>query len=392
MSKLKIKNILLILSILTLGCKDEFLLEKRNYEPIMVVDGIISNEEGPYTIKLSTSSPINTLEKFPYENCIVTLYENTDKSEVLTEIEPGKYITSTDGIQGITGNYYSISITTPEGKEYYTEPQEMKEPVGIDSLYAELVYHDHEDYPFGLPGYQFYIDTKTASNQENYFLWNMFETYQYTTDYNLYSIIDEEHNWLYMNLGQLPQYEDVYRCWKTQNSGSVFTGKTSNLTVSNLSKQPLHFVGTDTKRLQERYSLLLWQYIIGEEAYYYWKSIEDQISQENFLIATQPYNITGNIKNINNPDEPVYGYFTVASVNEKRIFMDRPNNAFYYEKCAICYRDQVCTGTPPIFIVYTERTEPDGRIISISGQVKESCIDCTFAGGEITKPDFWIDK
>ncbi|NOQ24107.1 MAG: DUF4249 family protein [Bacteroidales bacterium] len=385
-----IKNILIILSILTLGCKDEFLLETTKYKPIMVVDGMISNEEGPYVIKLSLASPLPKEEKeIPLEGCTVTLYENSIKSDDFLENEPGIYVISEDGIQGVIGNTYSISIITPDGKEYNTKPQEMKEPVEIDSLYTELLYHEEIDYPFGLPGYQFYIDTKATSNQENYFLWNMIETYQYTADFKLSSIFDGEISY-FMSLGEIPQYENTYRCWKTQNPGYIFTGKTSNLTIPKISHQPLHFVGTDTKRLQERYSVLLKQYSIGEEAYYYWKSIEDQISQENFLVATQPYNITGNIKNINNPNDPVYGYFTVASATQKRVFVDRPNNPFYYEICFVCFKD--CSRAVPQFYVTVDLIDDNGTIITATGQVKVPCIDCTFNGGEITKPDFWIDK
>ncbi|NOQ24100.1 MAG: DUF4249 family protein, partial [Bacteroidales bacterium] len=135
----KTKAILVIFAIIILGCQDEFLLENKGFESITVVDGLISNEASPYTIKVSTSSPLNTMEQFPYEACIVTLYENTDKSEVLKETEPGIYVTSVGGIQGNVGNNYSISILTPDGKEYNTEPQEMKEPVEIDSVYAELM-------------------------------------------------------------------------------------------------------------------------------------------------------------------------------------------------------------------------------------------------------------
>ncbi|MCK5171671.1 MAG: DUF4249 domain-containing protein, partial [Bacteroidales bacterium] len=333
----------------------------------------------PYTIKLSLSSPINETGIIPFEACTVTILENDNNSEVLTEKEPGIYVTSEGGIQGVVGNNYSVSIITPEGKEYNTEPQEMKEPVAIDSVYAELLYLEEEAYPFGLPGYQFYIDTKTAPNQDNYFLWSMIETYQYTADYHLHSVFNGD-SILYFSLGELPEYENLYRCWKTQNPGYIFTGKTSNLIVPKISQQPLHFVGTDSRRLQERYSLLLKQYSIDEDAYYFWESIEDQISQENFLVANQPYNIIGNIKNTNNPDETVFGYFTVASVTQKRIFVDRPNNAFYYEMCAIMSIPTL----PPLFYVMLE--EGDG------GEVLESCIDCTFKGGVTTKPDFWIDK
>ncbi|NOQ24102.1 MAG: DUF4249 family protein [Bacteroidales bacterium] len=375
----KTKYFLLIFAIILLGCKDEFLLETTNYKPIMVVDGMITNEPGPYTIKLSLDSPLPLEEKVCLKGCTISLYENTDKSEVLTETEPGIYVTSADGIQGIVGNNYSISILTPEGKEYNSEPQEMKVPIGIDSIYAELIKLEKEDYPFGLPGYQFYTDTKTTSNQESYFLWNMIETYQYTADFRLHSVWTGD-SLLLMSLGSLPEYENNYRCWKTQNPGYIFTGKTSNLTFPKISRQPLHFVGTDSRRLQERYSLLLKQYSIEEKAYYYWKSIEDQISQDNFLVASQPYNITGNVKNTNNSKESVYGYFTVASVTQKRIFVDRPNNAFYYQICIVC---QNC-GPPPWFYISIDER--------MAGKAYERCIDCTSKGGKIIKPDFWIDK
>ncbi|NOQ24105.1 MAG: DUF4249 family protein [Bacteroidales bacterium] len=385
----KIKYILIIFAIIILGCKDEFLIETTNYKPTMVVDGMITNEPGPYTIELSLDSPLPLEEEVCLKGCTVSLYENSDKSEVLTETEPGIYVTSADGIQGIVGNNYSISILTPEGKEYNTEPQEMKDLVEIDTLYTELAYLEHKDYPYGLPGYQFYINTKTASNQENYFLWNMIETYQYTADFHLNSIFDGM-DFFFMDLGQLPQYENTYRCWKTQNTGYIFTAKTSNLTIPNIFKQPLHFVGTDSRKLQERYSLLLKQYLIGEEAYYYWISINGQMSQENFLVATQPYNIIGNIKNTNNSKESVYGYFMVASVTQKRIFIDRPNNAFYFDRCFVCTKD--CVGNTPIFYISTSRIEADGSSTYLMGEVKEPCIDCTLKGGETTKPDFWIDK
>ena len=379
---MKITNIILIIFVITLGCKDEFLLETKNYEPIMVVDGLITNEDGPYTIKISLSSPINTFEKFPYEGCTVTIYKNTDNSEVLEEAEPGIYVTSEGGIQGVIGNEYSISITTPEGKEYKTEFQEMKESVEIDSVYAELIYLKEEDYPFGLPGYQFYVNTETTQNPENYFLWNMIETYEYAADYSLHAVMNWKGQFLLEGIDTCTYFNNVYWCWKTQNTGYLFTGKTSNLTVPKISNQPLNFVGTNSRRLQIRYSLLLRQYSIGKETYYFWKSIEDQISQENFLVANQPYNITGNIKNIINPDEPVYGYFTVASVTQKRIFVTRPPSvSFYYEICFVCYDLE-----DPISIYYVISEE--GRL----GTVYEQCLDCTSRGGEIIKPDFWIDK
>lgn len=379
---LKKKTLILLILIIALACKDEFLLESKGYNPILVVDGLISNELPPYTVELSLSSPITTLEKYPFQGCTVNLYESTGKSEILTEKEPGVYITAEDGIQGIIGNKYSISITTPDGKEYKSMLQEMRESVEIDSLYSELIYREDPDYVYGLAGYQFYVSTKTAKNSDNFFLWKMTETYQYTAIHELFAIWDGT-NLRNDNFELFYIYKNHYRCWKTENVNMIVTGKTSNLSVPKITGQTLHFVSTETRKLQEKYSLLIKQYAVNEEDYYYWKGLEDQISQENFLVANQPYNLVGNIKNINNNNELVFGNFMVASVTERRIFLDSPRTPFYYvTKCAINY-DQYQLKSPPVFIVIGDQSK--------LGSVKEGCIDCTFQGGVTTKPDFWID-
>ncbi len=382
---MKIRNLILILSLIVLGCKDEFLLDSKTYESLMVVDGVITNEEGPYMVKISQSLPVNYLAEIPYENCIVTLIENTGTTEILTEIEPGKYMTSESGMKGIIGNEYSISIFTPEGKEYHSDFQELKELVDLESVYAEPDSLLDIDYPFGLPGYQFYVDTETAPTQENYFLWSMTETFEYDIDQEIAYVETRFGDYLYSN----PRYDTLITCWRTQNVNYIFTGTTSKLSIPQITHQPLHFVGTNSKKLTKRYSVLIQQYTIGENAYNYWQGIEEQSSNENFLVSSQPYTIKGNIENINNDEEIVLGYFTVASVSQKRIFVEKSYDPFYYNTCLVKtdpieIRDYKKKFPPPYFWVKVD----DGTF----GIVDKYCIDCRNEGGNLKKPEFWIDK
>ncbi|NOQ24108.1 MAG: DUF4249 family protein [Bacteroidales bacterium] len=400
MKTIKIKYVLIIVLIITLGCKDEFLLETDNYKPILVVDGLISNEKGPYIIKITQSTPVNEYGEIPFQGCKVTLFENSNKSEVLYENEPGIYVTSETGIHGVIGNEYRISIITPEGEEYNTEYQIIKEPVDIESIYAEEMVINKDGYPFGLPGYQFYTDTKTAPDQDNYFLWKMTESYQYNNDYELSRIyFGMEPLWI-NDSTWIPQEiindtlfniykNNLYTCWNTQDINYIYTGKTTNLAIPKITQQPLIFVGTDSKRLTNRYSILLNQYTIGKEAYYFWEGIQEQSSQENLLVSTQPYNIKGNIINANNPNELIFGFFTVASVNQKRIFVDNPRKPFYYPYCNVitdeqAMYDRFLQRSPPFYYVKVSGT--------VEGMVDFNCIDCRKAGGTNIKPEFWIDK
>lgn len=393
---MKIKSLVAIFIIIFIGCKDEFFLTNDGFEPVLVVDGMITNEKGPYTIKITQSSPVNDEAKDPMEKCTVTLYENNTKIDILREQSPGIYKTS-GNIQGKIGNSYMIHIATPEVKEYETEPQILNAPVEIESVYSELVYENDEDYANGLPGYQFYIDSKEAPAQESFFLWQMNETYQYNNDYK---VIDFFLGYDYRyDMGELVLHEiendtlliylstKVYTCWRTKDLGFIVTGKTSNLNTSQISKQPLHFVGTDSKRLTQRYSTLITQYNITKEAYTYWNAIEEQSSNENFLVSNQPYSISGNIKNTNDPSELVFGYFTVASVSKKRIFVDPPNESFYLNKCdvvtdPVMVNEMIENDKPPFYFVQTVNGE---------GIVNKNCIDCRNEGGTNIKPDFWED-
>jgi hypothetical protein len=207
----------------------------------------------------------------------------------------------------------------------------------------------------------------------------MIETYQYHADYKLYGMYDKWGEFQKVGIGMSDIFNDVYWCWKTQNSGYIVTGTTQNLSTPQISKQPILFVGTDTRKLQKRYSLLVNQYTITEEAHSFWKKIEDQSSNDNFLVANQPFKIVGNLKNINNPDESVYGYFTVASADQKRVFVDEPSAPFYY---TICFVDYEAPFISNYWVISNEE-----RL----GTVYESCLDCTSKGGDIIKPDFWID-
>jgi len=157
MRKINLNIILILFIILSFACKEEFQLESKDYQELMVFEGFITNEPGPYTIKVSKSATINKPIEIPLSNCEVIIYDDKGYSEFLIETEPGSYITKEEGIKGTVGNKYRISITTPDNNKYETEFQEMPEPVKIDSLYAKLEYHEIVNDPVDLPGYQFYI-------------------------------------------------------------------------------------------------------------------------------------------------------------------------------------------------------------------------------------------
>lgn len=389
---MKVRNIFLFVILVFVACKEEFPVVSPTDEKILVIEGGITNNPGPYSIRLSTTSPLIQpfqAQKSPYPDCHITIFDNVGHAAVLTETDAGVYETSPDAIRGQPGLEYHIEIVTPEGKHYSSAPQIMTEPIGIDSVYADLTYEQNPDYPFGLPGYQFFVDTKPGT-ENSYVLWKMEETYKYNADYPLY-VLFLYGNYFYMNrdydtiqsvLGL--DYDTLYTCWNTRSVANFFTGRFSGLNSDRIEHQPLHFVSTDSKKLSIKYSLLLQQYSLGKDAYYYWKNVEEQVSEDNYLYSKQPYNVAGNIENIDDSNEMVLGYFTVAAVEQKRIFVDKPNAPFYYKKgyFSTDLKD-IAKKAQPVYLILTE----EGKM----GFVQKDCLDCRTEGGTVRKPDFWVD-
>jgi len=380
--------ILIILVLFLFACREEFLLSFKTDEKVLVVEGEITNSSGPYSVRLSTSLPVNQPLKVPLQKCSVTISDNNGFSELLAESEPGVYVTDKAGIKGEVGNSYSLKVKTPDGKVYSTAYQQMKAPVEIDSVFAELTTQENLDFPFGLPGMQFFISTKAAS-EEAHFLWNLTETYKYEADYKLHAIYHfGDYYYTNRHMDTIASiagmdYDTVLTCYNSKTVKSIFTGKTGNLSVAQINRQPFHFVSTASKKLSMRYSLFVQQLTVGEAAYYFWNSIQEQTTDENFLYTKQPYNIAGNLKNEEIENELTFGFFTVASVSTKRIFVNRPNTTFYIEKGYLAEPLELHKKKQPVLLVLTD----DGVFFS-----HEDCFDCRTEGGEINKPDFWFDN
>lgn len=375
------KVVLYILSISAIvGCREEFDPKVSDYEELLVVDGFVTNEQGPYTVKLSLTSSLEEPDLNPLSGCRVMLEEKDGQYEVLKEKEPGTYKSSAGGFQASAGESYKLTIETPGGQLYHSDFIEMKQPVAIDTSTVKLRFRESPEYPEPLGAYHFFVSTREAEQNNTFFLWRISETYEYTSEFRIL--------YIYRGMGVEAFYnrDSLYRCWKTQNVKEFFVGTTQGLTTPRIRKEPIHVVTTEGKRLQVRYSWQIKQYNISREAYEFWKEVRNQTAGDDFLFSTQPYQLRGNVYNVNNPEEAVMGFFTVGSVTRKRFFVDRPDARFYYQKCVPNPDLRALMFMPPEqYPVYLTNTN-EGRAFA-----SDYCFDCTLWGGQLEPPEFWVE-
>ncbi len=379
-----------ILSVLLNSCVEKYWPDLGDkYDQILVVDGLITNQPEPYTVSLSYSTPLRGGKKTNVQGCEVLITDDTENTVLLSEINPGQYVTTNPAFQGVVGRKYKLTIHTPEDKTYESGFQELKPPVGLDTVYAKLESKPNPDDDYDLTGYQFYVSSDAAIDDTNYYFWSMEQTYEYNSNYRIRYIFDGK-----MNPVTFPT--PFYTCWKTSTVSEIFTYSTTNLTESVIHDLPLHYVTTETKELSVKYSLLIKQLSLTKEAYNYWYNLQKQVAGQGSLYDKQPYQIQGNMSNIVNPEETVLGYFLVAGSDEKRIFVDKPTDVqFHYStNCGMVTDDLMrmlysIRHKWPVFLTILFEGEGSGGVTALPSD--PVCVDCREAGGDDEKPDFWED-
>lgn len=384
-----IKRRFILLLVILAGlssCEERFNPElKPTSQSLIVVDGQINNLPGPYTVKLSLSTALESPLYLPLSGFSVSITDNTGFSESLFETVPGEYQTSNGGIQGIIGRQYKVVLVSPEGEHYESTYETLREPTAIDSVYPQLEFQTSDDLLDETAGYRFYLNTKEAPQDSAYFLWQLVSTFKYRSDFNIY--------WVYEGyLRPVDDYDSLRICYKTANIQEIFLFSTANLQPPVLNSFPLHYVTTDTRELMERYSLLVRQYSISEETYKFWRIVKDQNLNMGDLYSKQPFQVKGNVYRTGNSNEIVLGNFMVAGVTEKRIFVNRPDPhiQFRYPVCEFnedVYRNfaAIVEFPPTSWPIFATRG-PLGNALP-----NQWCMDCRQSGGVIEKPDFWIE-
>ena len=379
---------------MTTSCIDEYVPDIGTYENALVVDGSFSNSENPSIVTLTRTVRFNEYE-LPYEtNAEVQIRVMGGASHYLNEVSDGIYHTDPNEFRGVPGRSYQLKIQTASGALYESDWQELLPPSHISDIRKEF-----ED-QFGLDvddpidrGIQIYLDGEQTENEYPYFRWSFLETYEYRVPFptRVDYTSDKEI---------LPHDRKVELCWKYLPSEKILLTSTENQKENIITDQPIQFISINDERLFYKYAILIRQHTIHKETYEYYRNIQQTTETSGSLFDPIPTENFGNLRSLND-SEPVIGYFEVAGIDERRIWVDRDELPFNpviptgFENCP----EIVINTTNPRF--YNARIEfylRQGMVlvdslfpfITWAGFTMSTprCADCTVTGTNI-KPAFW---
>ncbi|HPH99510.1 MAG TPA: DUF4249 domain-containing protein [Chitinophagaceae bacterium] len=126
------KNIILFLFLGIYACKKVITVDLKNATPQIIIQGNVTNEAGPYTVKITKTVAYTSDNIFPpVTGATVSIKDNTtNTTDALTETLPGIY--STSALQGVQGHSYTLSVLA-EGNQY-AAISTMPQLVPLDSI------------------------------------------------------------------------------------------------------------------------------------------------------------------------------------------------------------------------------------------------------------------
>lgn len=369
----------LALLIFITGCKERF-------EPVLattsarllVVEGMINVGGEPTVIKLSRTMPALATGKVIANEQGAQIYiESSDgQSYQLVENQPGTYQSGNLNLD--SQKKYRLKIIA-KGQQYITDFLEAKISPPIEDITWEAKAN----------GVQIYVNTHDNTNNSRYYRWDFEDTWIFYANYKSLLVWD--------GAALRPRNlntEDIYKCWTSANATSIVVGASIKLTNDIIYRQPLVFIPSSSEKFTEKYSILVKQYVLTKEAFEFWDSLRKNTESMGSIFDAQPSQLTGNIKNINNPDETVLGYISAGSAQYKRIFINRdeiPSGIIQHsQKCNpqdTIDLNNIQVFSNPNYLPIGEVTNDAGLLLGYRGAVRE-CADCTVHGTK-KKPDFW---
>lgn len=404
------------------GCVEEIPLETESFESILIIEATITNENKQQEILLSRSYMFDSIP-INESNAIVRVIEDAVNTYIFTEVEPGVYKSQT-AFAAQPNRNYSLSVVTSDGREYGSTNKQLTQSTSIDNLYVERDFNEN-----GIEGVSVYVDSYDPTGNSKYYRHEYEETYkiiaplysprelisngvqfpilendtfQYDT---IESIID-----LLVELKFRDQQEQV--CYKTVKSNTFILENTEAYIEDKLEKYRVRFLNKDSYTIMHRYSILVRQYVQSREAYTFYETLNSFSESETVFTENQPGFLEGNVFSVENKNENVFGFFEVASIDEKRIFFNysdlfvNESQPDFYIECdefftPVLIREDFAhnwISSPLVDAINDGYQFYDENDVEVSSPfsyapfrlVLEPCGDCTFLGNN-NVPDFWED-
>ena len=384
-----------------LSCTEQFNITNEGQEDYLVVNALLTDQNKNQKILLSRTIGFEESDAIFETDASVIVTENDNKTYFFDETADGVY-ESNENFAIVSGNIYQLYIKTKSGREYRSKKVIAPAATAIDNIYAKKMVNED-----GVTGLGIFLNSYDPSNKSIYYRYEFEETYRILAPnwYDLDIVVNFNDGQIIFDTEFRPQSKQI--CYNTEKSKRIIVTSTAGSTEDRVQNYQVHFIPADDIRVENRYSILVKQYVQTSESQTFYKVLSNFSSSGNIFSPVQPGFIKGNIESLTDGGESVVGFFDVSTVSEKRIFLNREEYLEGLPRFTLLCKeltpkpsglqsDQSFRESLAYFIqenefipyYITSRPNPSGYPIITF--VPKECGDCSvFGTGD--KPDFWID-
>ncbi len=311
------------------------------YFPV-VIDGYISDQPGPYTVRLTKAFDIQSklFQKPAISAKRLVISDNQGTQEVLSEGSRGVYQTSPKGIRGVVGRIYTLTIELQDGRVYKSKPDTLLATGKVDSVYYK--FRELKTDTLTSYGFDVHFDASAGAKDKYNFLWKFVGTFQANTNPELHDTVcvsvqqpETESRcpkplpcsgYIAFKSSLAPEYQspcECCTCWYD------FFNK-EPIVSSNQFRQNGRFVGIKATHVP----ITAWTFMykvhaevqqlsLSQQAYQFWSAVKAQQGAAASLFQPVSGKIVSNFEQITGPDAVLEGIFFATSIHRKSVFIGR---------------------------------------------------------------------
>ncbi|MCW3081818.1 DUF4249 domain-containing protein [Segetibacter sp.] len=281
------------------GCIKQIDVETRNQKPVLVIEGSITTDTVPYTVRLSYSGPFTRGNVIPDEflekQANVAISDHLGNEVSLVHKGDGIYETTDPSYIGTVGRSYRVTVTLKNGKAYTSVPEKIAAAVPITNISTGFNF-------FTPSGINVYAGVDDAANQENYYQWLF------------YAWAPRKTNGISCGIGCI-QYEYCFQK-VTHNNLTILSDA-----AINGNKIRGQFIGVSPIYWFGRHYIDIGQLSTTREAFQFLQRLNEQQNRTGNILDPLPASIKGNVYNVADPNDFALGYFSAAGVTHKRAIL-----------------------------------------------------------------------
>jgi len=302
------------------SCSEVIDLDTEGVDAQLVIYGRVTDGSAGNEVSIAFTSPING-EQTPVTEAQVRLIEDDQEIASYIEFSQGNYrLAYSDSAR--VGRTYQLSVVLPDGRSLESLPTVMPNQAAEDQLYFDastvetVVNQAGNTIERNL--IQLFSNTRVLDQEKDFYLrWNITEAYSY-----------EER----IRPPPNPFAGPPPPCYITNDitgqQSMLFSGAEIKVPVINdllLSSSEI-----DT-RFAFAYYFSVIQTTMDEDAYKYWKLIDEISNIEGSIFDKPAAPVPGNIRNTANPDDEILGYFEVVRSDTSFVRVRSDDIPFFVE-------------------------------------------------------------